>query len=269
MTKPLDVRLREAKEDLLEVDAALARAPVPLPAEVREQIEAVTASAGIIDHWISLWEAREVARRGLDNLEAGADADDKVRFGVGQVKFQYARLLGVQAYLAANWSLADGIAAMAGRAICTPSAASNEASPAQLSSTFVGDKRKKEVATSIFESIHRIFGWPIGISYALRNHFLHDGVAQVKGANFFHGTNAASAFRISDAGWKYIEDKARDYKVATTNHRVAAGWLATPKDDLRAVLDVCESQVDDALGILAGTAAKTVRNHLGFLIGED
>lgn len=270
MTKSLDQRLGDVRADLVAIETGLGRLAVPLPPEVQFQFEAVTVSAGSIDHWISLLDARQVARQALNNLGRDVDADDKVPYGDTRVKFQHARLLGVQAYLSANWSLADSIAAMAGRVFCVPSIGNNKLSPAHLNSTFVGGSRKKDVATSIFESVHRIFGWPVAISYALRNHFQHDGGAQISGSNFFQGINAASAFRISDPGWTYIEDKAtREYQVAPASHRIPAGWLATPKDDLRIVLDVCERQVDDALGILAGSATKTLRGHLAFLIGED
>jgi len=268
VTKSLERRLSDAKADLIAIDAALVRGAAQLPGTIQTQIQAVSACASDIDHWITLAHAREAARRMLDDLEGAADTDDQVPFGSVRVKFQHARLIGVQAYLAASWALADRIAGMAGRVLCTPQAGSNPIKPPQLNAPFLNADRTKQVAASIFDSVPRIFGWPIGISYALRNHFIHDG-GQLAGANFFHGFNASSRFKISDQGWANLEEKAQTYSVLPVNQRIPAGWPPALQDDLRVLLDVCETQMDDALGVLAGTATKTLRSHVAFLIGED
>jgi len=51
-------------------------------------------------------------------------------------------------------------------------------------------------------------------------------------------------------------------------HRAGATWPVSPRDDLRAVLRVCERETDDALGVLLGSACQTLLAHVGFMLGE-
>jgi hypothetical protein len=96
----------------------------------------------------------------------------------------------------------------------------------------------------------------------------HDG-AYAASEHFFDGPTAASRFAISATGWTRLEQKAKTYGVEPSHHRAGAAWPVAPRDDLRAVLDVCEREVDDALGVLVGSACRTFVAHVGCFIGED
>ena len=89
------------------------------------------------------------------------------------------------------------------------------------------------------------------------------------GIDFFDGPTAASRFAISADGWTRIEEKAASYGVDPSHHRVGPGWPPAPRDDLRVVLDVCEREVDDALGVLIGSACRALLAHVGLVVGED
>lgn len=186
------------------------------------------------------------------------------------MKYQHVRFIGVQAYVTTNWALADKISGMVGRILCTPDASRNSTNPVQLISHFVNrDKTKKTTAAALFESVRQAFGWPIGLSYAIRNHFVHDG-AQIGGSDFFEGPFAAAAFRISADSWDRMEKKAEDeYRVDRLWHRAGASRPSTPQDDLRVVLAVCVREMDDALGVLLGSACGSLRAHVAFMVGED
>jgi hypothetical protein len=54
-----------------------------------------------------------------------------------------------------------------------------------------------------------------------------------------------------------------------SHHRAGPNWPTTPRDDLRVVLDVCEREADDALGVLVGSACRTLVAHVGCIVGED
>jgi hypothetical protein len=138
----------------------------------------------------------------------------------------------------------------------------------QLVAHFIDKDRKKNTAAALYESVRQTFGWPIGVSYALRNHFLHDG-GRVHGVDFFAGPTASSRFSISLDGWAYVEETAKGYGVEHSHHRAGAAWPTTPRDDLRTVLDVCEREMDDALGVLVGSACRTFVAHVGCMMGED
>lgn len=269
MTRTLQQRLQDAKNTLAQVDVTLGRRPGVVPPSVEDAFRSVVAYRADIDHWISMVDARSAAWGLLDGLEAKADADELVPFGDAQAKFVHVRLIGVQAYLATTWALADRITGMAGRVLCTPDAGFNGVNAAQLVSHFVQKERKKTTAGALYESLRCSFGWPVGISYAIRNHFVHDG-GQIAAADFFEASAAASAFRISVEGWARIEKAAQDkYGVDVSHQRAVGIWPVSPRDDLRAVLRVCEREMDDALGVVLGSACRTLLVHVGFMLGED
>ncbi len=267
MTKPLDQRLQATKFRLDQVVAALGRHPGALAADVGDGFRDLARFGDEIPHWLELIRTRDASAQLLAGLEGSADGDDCVPLGMARVKYQHVRLIGVQARLSTSWALADRISAAVGGVFCTPNSGSNVLSPPQMISHFIGKDRKKTTAAGLYRSIQRTFGWPIGISYALRNHFVHDGGFE-NGADFFEGVTAASGFRISSAGWDRVEERAREkYGVAPTF--VRGTWPAAPCDDLRAVLVSCEREMDDAMGVLIGSAAEAIFSHVGYMLGDD
>lgn len=271
MSKPLDERLRVAKEDLRKIDEVIQHSQhsTRVVQQVLDQIKQVTTFGADIDHWLRLIETRAASRRLLTGLENQADTNDMVELGkvFGSVGYQHLRFIGVQAYLTTTWAIADRIATMAGHILCIKSQLNDPKRPPQLLSHFVGEDTKSKTAAMAFYSLKPTFGWPIGISYALRNHFCHDG-GEVDGTDFFDGPGATSGFRISAVGWDRVEKRAKSYGVDVTQHRAGPGWPTSPCDDLRAVLDFCERETDDALGILVGSACRALFSHVGFIVGE-
>ena len=270
MSKTLQERLCAAQSSLDQVHAALGRHARGLPREVETLFRALIDHRTDIDHWLGMLEARAASFQLLDQLETKADADDCVPLGDARIKYQHVRFIGIQAYVTTNWALADRITGMVGRILCTPEAGRNVARPAEIVSHFVNrDNTKKTTAAALFESVRQAFGWPIGLSYTIRNHFVHDG-AQINGSDFFEGLSAASGFRISADGWDRVERRAEaDYRVDHSCHRAGASWPNTPRDDLRVVLSACEREMDDALGVLLGSACGSLRAHIAFMMGED
>ena len=269
MRRTLQARLQDAKGTLAHVTDVLGRKPGAVPSDVEAAFRIGAAFRSDIDHWLAMVDARDAAWRLLDELEAKADTDDLVPLGDSRAKFVHVRLIGVQAYLATKWALADRITGMAGRLLCTPDVGFNGANPAQLVAHFVQKDRKKTTAGALYESLRSSFGWPVGVSYAIRNHFVHDG-GQMNGSDFFEAPASTAGFRISADGWSRIEKTAQDrYGVDASPHRAGAAWPVSPRDDLRVVLRVCERETDDALGVLLGTACRTLLVHVGFMLGED
>jgi len=270
MSKTLDQRLRDASVILDNVHLTLSRHPGRLPVDVENTFRSITSVRSDITHWFGLFEARHESLMLLDALETRADAAGNVPFGTTRIQYQHVRFIGVLAYITTTWALADRITGMVGQVLCTPEAGLNITSPAQLISHFIQrDRIRKTTAAALFESVRQTFGWPIGLSYAIRNHFAHDG-AQIGGSAFFEGQSTASAFRISVDGWTRIEQKAQnEYRVESSYHRAGVSWPLAPRDDLREVLRVCEREMDDALGILLGSACNSLLGHVGFMLGED
>jgi hypothetical protein len=269
MSKSLEERLADAGVEFAKADAALLRNLGKVPLEVGDHFRTLIALGRDLDQLIDLIQVRAAARSLLDGLENDVDSDDLVRLGARRAKFRHVRMIGVQSYLATQWALADRLTGIVGKFLCTPAAAFNDSQPAQLVAQFVQeDGRRKHTVGTVWESIRRTFGWPIGISYALRNHIFHDG-GYAASAEFFDGPTATARFAISAVGWTRLEQRTKTYGVDPAYHRVGQGWPATPRDDLRTLLDVCERETDDALGVLVGSACRTLVAHVGCIIGED
>ena len=267
MSRSLDDRLVDAKQELGKVVHLLSTHGSKLPIKVVEDLYFAGVFSSEVEHWRTAIEARRAARDFLSDLEKRANADDMVAFGVGATKFRYARLLGVQAYLTMNWSLADRLVAMASHVFCVRSSLNDPKGLPHLMSFFIGEHTKSKTAALVYYSLRETFGWPSAMSYALRNHFAHDG-GQLNGVDFFEGTAAASAFKISDDGWDRVVKNATDKGVQMSHQRSVAAWPGVPKDDLRLVLDACEREMDDALGILVGSSCRALSAHVAFLVGE-
>ncbi|WNG20274.1 hypothetical protein [Cystobacter fuscus] len=268
MSKTLEDRLQDAKSTLGKIDNSLLRQPGNLAPEVESQFKVVAAFRSDIEHWRGMLAARAAARALLTGLEGQADAGDTVPLGSTRAKYQHVRLIGVQAYLATKWALADRLVGMVGQVFCIRSSLNDPKNLPQLVSHFVGEQTKSKTAAVAFYSVRHTFGWPIAVSYALRNHFIHEG-GQLEGVDFFVGPTAGAGFEMSSAGWKRIEERAKSYGVEPKHHRVGAAWQPSPGNDLRTILDVCERETDDALGVLVGSACHAIVAHVGFILGED
>lgn len=266
MSKSLELRLGDAKMALAKVDSAIVRHAGKLATEVESQFKEIAAFASHIDHWNQMLAARDTARALLADLEQHADQNDDVPYGMKRAKFQTVRLLGVQGYLSAQWALADRLVTVAGHVMCSRNSLQDRANAPQLVSHFIGGKGPEaKIAAIAFYSVRQSFGWPIAISYALRNHFLHDGA----GGDFFDGPTAAAGFKISASGWARILDRVKHYNVTDGQSRLGSTWAPSGGDDLRKILDVCAPEIDEALGVLVGSACQFAVAHIGFVLGED
>jgi len=278
MTKSLDERLEAAKRVLDEAGALLTGNAALVNAG--DQLQRSLATASNVAYWRELLVARSAARDLLTGLEDRVEQDDLVlvQFGIPRraaqpmrIKYSHARLIAVEAYISLTWSLADCISAFVGRVLCSSDGgAFNTQQSPKLVSHFVNHKGSLRASTAglVFDSIRQTFGWPIAVSYALRNHFIHEGGQQQEVA-FFTGNRSTDRFRILADGWKQIRNRALQSEVLPDNMRKSANWPPTPEDDLRIVLDVCEREVDEALGVLLGSACAAISMHVMFLTGND
>lgn len=269
MSKALDQRIVDAGDQLAKIAGALGRCAGKISIESQNSMREFLGFRDDIEHFREVIVARKAAADYLEGLDLDPASEDMVRLGSGLVKFRHARLLGTQSYLATSWALTDRLAGVAGRFLCPPERGMNGAKPAQLVTHFVTkDTATKSSAGAMFGPIRQNFGWAIGISYALRNHFIHEG-GQLDGYDFFEGPGVASGFRVADEGWNRILDRVATYGVEPSMHRGGVGWPTAPRDDLRRLMSECEQELDDALGTLLGSAIHLLHANIGFLLGDD
>ena len=263
--RTLEERLQEAKDKLDEVVEVLDGNRGTLRPDVDTTLRSKTAFRSDIEHWLMMIESRKAAWGLLDGLEEDV-ADEMVPFGGSTANFAHVRLIGVQAYVTMQWALADQITKAVGGLLCTPEAGNNLAQPPKLLEDFMGEKRKKTTANVLYGSLRPSFGWPVGVSYVIRNHFVHDGGRMV-GSSFFESTSAAAGFRISEDGWLYIKNKViAKYKLEERFCRPGVRWPPNPRDDLRNVLKFCEGEVDNVLGVIVGAACHVLVGQVGFMV---
>lgn len=272
MTILLNDRLNRSILALDNVASRLAEADNRLHTDAVAFLRDVTETRPDLKHCLNLLKAREASWKILDGLELRVDSSDCVVYTGAELKFEFVRLIGVQAYVSTEWALADSITSIAGRVFCTYSTNQNKIKPPQLISDFLGKEANSNVAKTLRVSLQASFGRAASILYALRNHFLHDG-AYRNGMAFFSGTNAESAFRVSESGWKQIERRAQSWFSGEVFYsklcRPHAVFPTDPKDDLRELLRWCEREIDEALGIIISTATQTVLVQTGFMLGDD
>ena len=208
-------------------------------------------------------DVRATVRNLLSRFEDTLDPQRaEVELGSLRINADHARLALTQSYLVNAWAAADALTAGFGRILCPECKAQNASHPAKLWEDIT---RWKGANTSapLHKMAHDCFGWPVGLSYAIRNHFIHDGDT-IEGPDLFAGPAAVTQFHISDDGWDSVLKKMKDYQVDETHTR--APERPWPKDDLRNVLDICHREIDALLGILVGTGCAALQAQVRCLL---
>ena len=265
MSKSLVQRLDDAKTILDKIDQAILRNSGKLSRDSAERFVEIASLAAECENWRHRVVARDTARTVLSGLEGRADHKGELEYCGVKADFQTARLLGVQSLLAAQWALADRLVGVAGRVLCVHKALRDPRTPPQMISCFAGKGAEERSTAIVFSSLRDLFGWPIAMSYALRNHFIHDGA----GSDFFEGPTALSGFNVSAQGVSRILDRAKSYGILDSHTRLGGALTFVPGDDLRVILDRCGPEIDEALGVLVGTACRCALALIGLLVSED
>jgi hypothetical protein len=205
--------------------------------------------------------APEVTVRALlEGFEGVLDrVKNQVRLGdLPAIDADQARFLVVQSYLATTWTVSDALTSAAGRIVCLEGKGEDRGHPPKLWEHVTKDN--KRTSAPLHRMTQDCFGWPIAISYALRNHFIH-GAEQSECPELFEGPSGQCDFRISESAWqwlqKYVDTK---YMVKRSQTRAPEPW-PWPQDDLRKLLDICHREMDDVLGILVATACSALETQ--------
>ena len=267
--KTLVARIQDAESVLAEIYEVLISSRGNLPEKVINDFHMQIKYRSEISNWRMMIEARSNSMRLMRDLQSLCDHDDFIVLGNSRIKFNVARFMISQSYLSSVWALADSISGACGQALCSAKVGRNLNSPPQIVNHFLNNKMRTDSISGAFtESIHHSFGWPVAICYAIRNEFIHDGASSTE-ANFFNGASSLAGFRISDSAWDRIVLKAEASNLSASHHRMGSNWPQSPQDDLIKLLEICERELDDALGILLGSACGMLKIHLGFMLGQD
>ncbi len=257
--RPLLEHIAEAKTALEDVDRAVDG--VSLSPVLADHIRKLADTRGALIQATGLISARAAAWGALERIDTMVDADEMVELWGASVAFSDARMIIVQAYLSVSWSLVDMLTAAVGRFVCIEAVGKNRMKPAKMWEHFVRDG--KSLPTDLHGILSHGYGLPVAVSYALRNHFVHDG-AQHDDQTFFEG--AGATFKVSDSGWQFLQRKVFDeYKVSATDTLAVERW-PWPLDDVREVLSICERELDAATALVVAHATRGFKLQVGLML---
>lgn len=252
-----DLLLQEAEQFVNEADP-------PMHLDVQTRFLKLLTLRESIQSWKEQLTVRNNAFDLLDGLEHRADQGDTIKIFDLALKFQNVRAMFLYSYLTSSWALADSIC-NASSAILRPPHFHASGSTTLIQAFISSEAGKKQLSGALFPMVRRHFGWRVGLYYAIRNHFAHD----TESLTFFDGPTAASGFRISSSAWDKMEAVAKGYEVQTTDQVDAATWPASPQDDLRLILALCDQALDNTLGILWMTASRLLHCHISTMCGRE
>lgn len=252
----LQRRLLAAIADLTEIAVALAAQPGTPHISTKRCLENAASLAIPLRDALDLVPIRDSGAQRVAEL--------KTLPSPSATPFAHARLLAFQSYLATTWAIADQVMRAVGGLLCTRSVAKDTTKAPQLWAHVL---KEAVLSAAIADSLDA-FKWPIALSYAVRNHCLHDG-GIVRGQSFFQGQAQEDGFRPSDSGWEFLEKKLADeYKASKSQTRLLDPW-PWHRDDLLALLVRCHDELDEALGLLARCGAAAAKMQTAILLGQE
>jgi hypothetical protein len=210
---------------------------------------------------------REDARHLLQDLPLIADSSTNlIEYHGTKIPFSNARLLGFQGYLSMTWAICDSITTAISPLICTETASKNRTNPPQLLTHFLKSHSDSTYYSAYFLKLN--YGWPIGVSYVIRNHFFHDG-ALWEGKDFFAGKKVEDGFDISQEGWSFLlEQMQKKHNLHRNQHRLSDSW-PWHRNNLLKLLELCNDEIDEALSCLVGWSVGMATLQARYLLERD
>lgn len=246
---------------------ATAASKCSLPNDSQSLMKSLHPLAAQLNATSSLLDARDAAEQIVAGLQKATDKGTEQVVVFGQkVSFTAARFLSFSTYLSASWSISDALTAVGGELVTTTSVRNRPGHTAKLWEHFL--KSGSNVSAYLYDVLSNGYAWPCAISYAVRNHFVHDG-AQKDGRSFFKGPGLSDGFEISNDGWDFLEKKLREeYKVKEAQTRSGLPW-PWYQNDLFSLLKLCHDEMDEAIEAILVWATKAVEAQTTCLLVRD
>jgi hypothetical protein len=269
----LKERLRDSATELMNIVTEIERMKqmfsLSLCEKLQDEFKEFEIMANTLVFTCDLIDAREYARQLLHNLLSIADPNNIVDYHGITIPFHAARLLGFQSYLSMTWAVCDSIIPAISLLLFDQTTSKNQSSPPTLINLI-----KKKNKTSHFNSVFIIngYGFPIVVSYIIRNHFVHDGASNC-GRDFFAGRSRAYEYKISSSdssGWLFLESQIREkYSTIKKEHTRLTDIWPWHQDNLLKLLELCNDEIDEALSCLVGWFVGMARLQAHYLLERD
>jgi len=178
-----------------------------------------------------------------------------------EVTFKQGRFLVLQSYLATTWALYDAVSKIAGVLCCVDELAKNRAIPIKLPEHLL--KGDNCVGFHVQDHLKGGYGYPIAISYAIRNWVVHSGHSQNGFELFESDSPNGPPYRLSDRAWAQIRDKV----AAEYNTRLRP--FPEMQEDVLQGLMTCHKEIDEAIGFILCWSTEAARLQAEILLPRD
>jgi hypothetical protein len=216
----------------------------------------------------NLIDARDAALAAVNSFPSQVNPDNPATLlynGIA-VPFWQGRLLLMQSYMGTCWAIYDNLSKVAGILICTDKSARNPTKPVKLQEDLL--RLENSVGAHIQDHLKGGYGWPIGVSYAVRNWVIHDGNSQDGIELFRYSTHETAPYQLSDEAWTKIVERCNNkYKVDDTHTRLIL--FPDVRNNLAAGIAACNAEVDEAIGFVLLAATGGVKLHAQILFRRD
>lgn len=153
---------------------------------------------------VKLFECRASALKCMENLRDIASKfgskpiSETIVYGSVEMSIFAARLLSIDSYLAATWSIYDRLSNVLGRLMGDAKVVDNTvaAQNTKLVEDLIGQAKGCYQGFGTSELLSKWYGEPIYSSYFLRNTFMHDG-GMMDNVPILSGSSAAACFELS------------------------------------------------------------------------
>ncbi len=263
----LDTALKQASEDLRWVGDAIARVGPAgtLSKESNEFFQMGHQLAVQLEHAKALLPVRETALRALLAFpkQVSKTSPDLFIYNGIDVAFKLGRYLLFQSYAVTTWALYDTLSKVSGFLCTNDEVSKNTVKPVKLYENFL--QGKNTVGARVYDHLKGGYGWPISVSYKIRNWLAHDGHCH-EGSEMFRYDSpyAATEFEMLESAWEIVIKGCKGYPSQTR---------LTPfpevKTNLAAGLQTCHAEIDEALAFLLTWSTGSVKLQATILFPRD
>ena len=183
------------------------------------------------------------------------------------IPFWQARFLSIQSHIGTTWAMYEQISKVAGNLVCAENVVKNTIQPHKITDYL---NKGEKIAGSNFPSfLKKSYGWPIGVSYAIRNWMIHDGETSY-GIKFFSDEIGSKApFELTSEAISQIERKCHsDYKVDPDQSRRPEFW-PHEATNLIGLIKICHEEIDEAASIYISWATSSVKELSKLIFRRD
>jgi hypothetical protein len=271
VNKTLAERLLTAENSVVETQGLLMQHFSRLSKGAAEKLHTLIRIQAFFPEWREELELRNTTLALLTAMDLDRSLNGRVSVSGHDLSIGRLREITLRSYLTTTWSLADSICAQICGILCTSDQLSNRDYKLQLASVFVKQKNPgKGLPNIIHDNIKTTAGWPICLSYSLRNFFTHD-CGRISGFTLLAPHSTGRTFLLQEQAWSALCAHTEGFYKVTKNdfHDDGESWPDEKSPPLLAVLETMERHVDRALGVLLMTSTALLNTHTRNLLGLD